>query len=298
MDSIDVVILYVDNSDPEWIKTYNSVKKIDSVNNVHRFRDCGTFKSLIRSIDMYAPWVNNVYLVVSSHSQVPEYIDRSKVKVVLHEDIIPSNLLPLFNSCGIELFIHKIKGLSEKFLYFNDDMILTKNVKPHHFFVGDRIVQCIKKVKNGTLIGGEELYTYHMLNASMLVKKIFNIEDGYFYNTDHGVSPMLKSLNEEAFNLCYNELIDSVTPFRSEKSISQYFYTTYAFFKGNTINMTSNTNQFIISKNTLSRLVCDGDEIQMVINDNKIEEDIEHITINTHKMALNILYNKKSKYEL
>ena len=47
---------------------------------------------------------------------------------------IPEEILPTFNSHAIELHMHKIKGLSEHFVYFNDDMILNAPVAPEYYF--------------------------------------------------------------------------------------------------------------------------------------------------------------------
>ena len=67
--------------------------------------------------------MENVFLLVSGETQVPSWVDRSVVNVVLHKDIIPERFLPTFNSTTIEMFMHRIPGLGEEFLYFNDDMV-------------------------------------------------------------------------------------------------------------------------------------------------------------------------------
>ena len=47
----------------------------------------------------------------------------------------PEEYLPTFNSHTIEMNLHRIKGLSEQFVYFNDDMFINKPMKPRDFFV-------------------------------------------------------------------------------------------------------------------------------------------------------------------
>ena len=51
------------------------------------------------------PWIRNLYLIVSNKEQVPAWVNQENVKIVLHEDIIPAQFLPTFNSTAIEMFI-------------------------------------------------------------------------------------------------------------------------------------------------------------------------------------------------
>ncbi|WP_331836427.1 hypothetical protein [Erysipelothrix piscisicarius] len=71
-------------------------------------------------------WVNNVYLITYGH--LPDFlnVDHPKLKIINHTDYIPSDYLPTFSSHTIELNMHRIEGLSEHFVYFNDDMFLNQ----------------------------------------------------------------------------------------------------------------------------------------------------------------------------
>lgn len=80
------------------------------------------------------PFIRTVHLIVSNIEQVPEWLDQSKVHVVLHKDIIPEDLLPTFNSTTIEMYLHKIDGLSEHFIYSNDDMLAINALSQENFF--------------------------------------------------------------------------------------------------------------------------------------------------------------------
>lgn len=135
---IDFVITWVDGSDVEWLeekKKYNT--NIDVDDSLARYRDFGTLKYLLRSIDKFAPWVRNIFLV--TNGQVPSWLslENPKLRLVKHSDFIPEEYLPTFSSHPIEWNIHRIEGLSENFVYFNDDMILTNHVKPNDFFEND-----------------------------------------------------------------------------------------------------------------------------------------------------------------
>lgn len=141
-EKIDFVITWVNDKDPKWIKKMNLFSKKLQTNrskdSILRFRDYGTLKFLFRSIERYAPWVNHIYLVTDD--QVPNWLNlcNSKVSIVDHKDILPSQILPVFNSDVIELSMNKIKGLSENFVSFNDDMLLNDFVKETDFFINEK----------------------------------------------------------------------------------------------------------------------------------------------------------------
>ena len=52
-----------------------------------------------------------------------------------HQDFIPEHYLPTFSSRPIELNLHRIPSLSNHFVYFNDDMYLSKDVQKRDFFI-------------------------------------------------------------------------------------------------------------------------------------------------------------------
>jgi hypothetical protein len=76
----------------------------------------------MRAIYMHAPWVRFIYLVTAS--QLPNWLNAShpRVRIVNHAALFPDPThLPTFNSLAIESVLHRIPGLSEYFLYFNND---------------------------------------------------------------------------------------------------------------------------------------------------------------------------------
>ena len=89
---MDIVITYVDGNDPVWQQDYEKHTNVPVMQK--RFRDWGTLKYLLRGIEQNMPFVRNVYLVVSHLSQVPSWVCRENLKVVLHRDFIPAEYLP------------------------------------------------------------------------------------------------------------------------------------------------------------------------------------------------------------
>ncbi len=134
MEKIDFVITWLDSSDPEWQKQYELYKDVKGDKGKGRFREMNIFQYWFRSVERYTPWVNKVFLI--TNGKFPDWINKDNPKLVLvkHEDYIPNEYLPTFNSCTIELHMHRIKGLSEHFVYFNDDMILNGPINPDYYF--------------------------------------------------------------------------------------------------------------------------------------------------------------------
>lgn len=136
MEKIDFVVTWLNSSDPLWKKQYQQYKPTAKAADTGkgRYREMNIFQYWFRAVERYAPWVNKVYLV--TNGKFPDWINKESPKLVLvkHEDYIPKKYLPTFNSCTIELHLHRIKGLSEHFVYFNDDMLLNGPVSPDYFF--------------------------------------------------------------------------------------------------------------------------------------------------------------------
>lgn len=136
---IDVVIPWVDSNDPEWRKEKNKYAKMeghpDTIDESDvRYRDWDTVKYLLRSIDMYMPWVHKVFFVTWGH--VPAWMNthEKKLRIVKHTDYMPDEYLPTFSSHAIELNLHRIEDLSEQFIYFNDDYLVMQPLKATDFF--------------------------------------------------------------------------------------------------------------------------------------------------------------------
>ena len=95
---MDIVISFVDCKDKVWMKSY--LKTIHTPYGCFpytQFYNHNTIKYVLRGIDEFIPYVNNVFIVVSNIEKVQDYIEQSKVKIVIHKDFIPEKYLPMFN---------------------------------------------------------------------------------------------------------------------------------------------------------------------------------------------------------
>lgn len=133
---IDVVILWVDGSDPAWLeekRKYLPPAAGDS-DSPNRYRDWGLLPYWFRSIETFLPWVRRVHFVTWGH--LPAFLnpDHPKLRILRHSDFIPEAYLPTFSSHTIEMNIHRIPDLAEHFLYFNDDMFLLRPMEERDYF--------------------------------------------------------------------------------------------------------------------------------------------------------------------
>lgn len=135
MNDIDFVLPWVDGSDPAWQQACRAAKPGagDDASEI-RYRDWQTLRYWFRSVEQFAPWVRKIHFITWGH--LPEWLatEHPKLHIVRHEDYLPEAYRPTFNSNAIELSIHRIEGLAEQFVLFNDDFFLGRPARPTDFF--------------------------------------------------------------------------------------------------------------------------------------------------------------------
>ncbi|XP_032077219.1 N-acetylglucosamine-1-phosphotransferase subunits alpha/beta [Thamnophis elegans] len=118
-----------------WDLSAISQSKQDEDISPSRFEDNEELRYSLRSIERHAPWVRHIFIV--TNGQIPSWLnlDSPRVTIVTHQDIFQNmSHLPTFSSPAIESHIHRIKGLSQKFVYLNDDVMFGKDVWPDDFY--------------------------------------------------------------------------------------------------------------------------------------------------------------------
>ncbi len=225
---MDIVITYVDGLDPQWQKEYQSA--IGGEVMFKRYRDWGTLKYLLRGIEMHIPFVDKVFLLVSGESQVPEWVNREEVGIALHREIIPERFLPTFNSTTIEMFMHKIPGLGEEFLYFNDDMFPVMDCTREDFFVGGKSAIGFA---HHLFAGGK--YKKRVRNSDHQARKALGKTPGItFVRPQHTCSPMFRSENEKLYAFSEEDIFRVVSRLRTTENFNQYMYLDYLYYQGRT----------------------------------------------------------------
>ncbi len=109
--------------------------------NPHRWENNDEIMYCLQSIENFASWTRKIWIVVDSElpdlSLLSDEI-RAKISFVFHREIFDefNTVLPTFNSLAIESMIWRIDGLSERFIYFNDDVFLSATLHPTDVFIG------------------------------------------------------------------------------------------------------------------------------------------------------------------
>ena len=291
---MDIVITYVNGLDPEWQKSYEKTTNTPILEK--RFRDWGTLKYLMRGIEANMPFIRKVHLVVAQESQIPEWVNREKVNVVLHSDIIPEKHLPTFNCNPIEMHLHRIEGLDEEYLYFNDDIFPLKPCKPTDFF------------DNGQALLGmsRHLFAFDMFkkicrNSDRTARKALGLKPSLcFLRPQHVCTPMLKSVCEEVYEKVEEEIAASLTTTRESNNLNQYLFLDYMYLKGVLRNRRLSKKHFslgIVSASKLRKFLEQPTHKLTCINDVQMGEEkfqsIQKVLAETFERIL----PQKSKYE-
>lgn len=223
---MDAVITYVNGNDPVWLKDYQTYVCQDITEK--RFRDWGSLRYWLRGIETFMPFIKNVFLVVSHESQIPAWVNREQVRMVLHKDFIPQKYLPTFNSNTIEMHLHRINGLAEEYLYFNDDMFPVAPCKATDFFRDNKIVIHFSKHR-----WDGNMYKKICRNSDYLAKDILSLpHTACFVRPQHICSPMLKSVCEDVYKQIGSRIEDSATRIRTSKNCTQYLFLDYLYYQG------------------------------------------------------------------
>lgn len=148
-EPVDLVYTWVDGDDPAWLArkaAYHADATLAEVNETAahraRFQSRDELRFSLRSVAMYASWVRHIYIVTDG--QVPPWLntDDPQITLVDHREIFTDpGVLPVFNSHAIESQLHHIQGLSEHYLYLNDDFFFGRPVQPELFFHGNGIAK-------------------------------------------------------------------------------------------------------------------------------------------------------------
>lgn len=179
---IDAVFTWVNGTDPDWLAAHELKDNTESEFHLRFGNGKAVDVELEKSVHLLlqnAPWVRRIFIVVANlgMAQTPPFLLKANVEVTLipHSQIFPRHLaresLPTFNSHAIEANLHRIPGLSECFLYFNDDMLLLRSLQKHKCFASPSIpiAQKMSRWTHGfprILNGSVHAQTWHRMATS------------------------------------------------------------------------------------------------------------------------------------
>ncbi|WP_261817990.1 stealth family protein [Vibrio gallicus] len=328
---VDFVVPWVDGADHKWQEQFRAYRNDDTACDatLKRYRDWDLMRYWFRCIEKNAPWVRNIYFVTWGHIPGWLNLDNPKLVIVKHEDYIPEDCLPVFNANPIEVNIHRIPGLSEHFVYFNDDMFLINKTTKEDFFVDGlpcdsaieypniqeaEVIACMhannyctinRNFDKRKVIGGNLLKwfnpAYGLLNISTLSLSIFKRFTGVYSN--HLPQPFLKATYHQVWESEYDILnLTSKSKFRSRTDVSQHLFKSWQLCSGNfrPINITKFGKLFTVCEDNYDeaadyittsgkKMVCINDEF----NDEAELEIAKRRIINAFDSV-----TEKSSYEL
>lgn len=262
---VDIVIPWVDGNDPAWRaerdRFWNDGCKATLTDaGDARYRDVGTLKYVLRGIDRFMPWAGTVHFVTWGH--LPEWLDPDApgLHVVNHRDYIPGKYLPTFSSHTIELNFHRIPGLAERFVYFNDDMLVLRDTVEDDFFRNglprDYAVETALSGSHYRSIAGVVLCNMEILNEHFSKKDVFRRNFFKWFNLRYGTDVLktvvhlpwprfsdftnyhtpfayLKSTFEEAWKTVPAELDETCSHrFRQLNDVNQWFMRGWQLLSG------------------------------------------------------------------
>ena len=292
---MDIVITYVDGNDPVWKKDYEKYTNVPVMQK--RFRDWGTLKYLLRGVETNMPFINNVYLVVSHPTQVPEWADTENLKIVLHKDIIPEEFLPTFNCNPIEMHLHCIKGLDEEYLYFNDDMYPVGPCMPEDFFRDGKA-----RIGIYRHLFASGMYKKICRNSDRLARKVLGMKPSCrFLRPQHICSPMYRSMCGEVYALANDEVRKtSASRTRTDENLNQYLFLEYQYYKGR-LQPEKVSNKHIsvalASPEKLRKAILQPSGKMLCVNDVRLSEERYEILRSAMTDAFEEKFPLKSRFE-
>lgn len=333
---IDIIVPWVDAADPAWCelrrqysKTLEEVQK--KSNSITRFESWGNLKYVFRAIEKCMPWVNKIFLVTCG--QIPSFLDLecTRLRVVNHNDYIPAEYLPTFNSNTIEINYHRIHDLSENFILFNDDLIPLQPIQESYYFKNNRV--CDEAVERALCPNIQELDShvnlYRAVNMMVIINRHFSkrmvqkknwwkwFYPGYgkriirtmalahyydfdYFSIPHMAVAMKKSVIEKIWRL-EPEAMDrsSRNKFRNYSDVSQYLFRFWKLCEGDFYpRRTKGLYVNITDDNCMEIAHIIRKRTQQMISLNEADElkDFERVR-NVVNQALSDVYPEKSIFE-
>lgn len=332
-NKIDFVIMWVDGNDPLWQKEkakYDTNSNADGT--IYRYRDWDLLQYWFRGVEKYAPWVNKIHFVTWGH--IPTWLNTQnpKLNIVNHKDFIPEEYLPTFSANSIELNLHRIDGLAENFVLFNDDVYLIDDVSEKDFFINNiprdmaaLNVHCPKKslisqyfcINDVNIINEhfnfkESLKRYNrkwmdLRNGKALLRTLalYNCPRFPGFYQQHIANSYNKKTFEEVWSKEY-EILDNTCKhkFRETTDVNQWVFKEWQIASGNFINRSINFGKsFYIDRDGLSSKKeilnyiknCKGKIIS--INDGPMSDNDFNNLIGDLKKTFSIRLSEKSSFE-
>ncbi|MEO6944622.1 MAG: stealth family protein [Lacisediminihabitans sp.] len=240
---IDLVFSWVDGADAEFQRAralrMQAYVVGDGDDSEARYRQIDELKYALRSVYMYAPWVRRIFVVTDSPRPV-WLSEHPSVTIVRSEEFFQDqSALPTHNSQAVESQLQHIPGLSEHFIYSNDDMFFGRPASPDMFFSPGGIT---KFIESRTRIGLGPANTARsgFENAARVNRRLLNERFGKVTtrHLEHAATPLRKSVLLEMERVFADDFARTArSAFRSSTDISvtNSLYHYYALLTGRAV---------------------------------------------------------------
>ena len=258
MEKIDAVITWVDGSEPNYkLKLEENLKNKKIINR--QYTQANEIDFCVASIIKFAPFVRKIFIVTDKQkprfSGIRHMVSLEKIEIIDHEEIFRDNLdcMPSFNIRSIDALLFKIKNLSDKFIYFNDDMFLIRETNKKDWFKDNKAVLTGSwaKTYNKQLIKTISHKIKNLLNirpsfnaAQSKAANIVGFHNKYF-KSFHCGRPQIKSVIKDFYDKNPQRLTDQIRyKFRDGRQYMPYSLCWHLLIKEN-LYIESSTNKLV-----------------------------------------------------
>lgn len=236
---VDVVFTWVDSQDESWQEKYtqwnDQVPSAPYVANEARYKNHNELYYSLYGVQKYLPWVRNIFIVTDG--QQPKWFEATeRVKIIHHNEIINEKYLPTFNSHVIEAHLHLIPGLSENFIYFNDDVFVARELQREHFFRNNDLASIFMSNKSLESMMAKGFVTPTLL-ASLNTQSI--LFEKFMKKIDIPLVHTYVPLKKSAFELVWTEYREKIESFLCNKfrsnndlNLATFFIPWYMYLSG------------------------------------------------------------------
>ena len=265
---IDMVFSWVDGTSSEFQRARAQRMKSyvvgDGDDSEARYRQIDELKYALRSVYLFAPWVRRIFIVTDSPR--PAWLaDHPRVTLVRSEEFFADqDALPTHNSHAVESQLHRIEGLSEHFLYSNDDMFFGRPVRPEMFFSPGGITKFIEAT---TRIGlGEPsaersgFENAARVNRALLQRRFGRVTTRHL---EHAATPLRRSVLRELereFPEDFARTASSAFRSSTDISVTNSLYHYYALMTGRAVVQTQARVKYV--ETTLANAAVEMDHIR------------------------------------
>ncbi|MGB4776823.1 stealth conserved region 3 domain-containing protein [Microbacterium sp.] len=307
---IDIVFSWVDGSSSEFQRQRAAQLEEYVVgegdDGPARYRHVDELRYALRSVHLYAPWVRRIF--IATDSPRPAWLaDDPRVTIVRSEEFFADPaVLPTHNSHAVEAQLHRIEGLSEHFLYSNDDMFFGRPVTPELFFTSggvSKFVECGVRIGTGAPLPARSGHDNALRVNRALLRERFG--RSILRDLEHCAAPLRRSVMAELERDFPDDFArTAASRFRSatDISVTNSLYHYYALMTGRAVTTTVPRVRYVqttlaSTPRILDRLERKRDADMFCLNDGGGSELPEELRVRTLRESLERMFPIAAPWE-